>query len=343
MELNNKKIIVTFLMHLGDLILTTPFLHALRQAAPDSHITYLVDGKLKEVVENNPYIDEVWTIDKKGKDNNLKALYAMSKRISAGKFDVLINLHPNERCSFIDALADVPCKVGASHFLFRGFFHPWLKLNRHIHAADMYLEVLSRLGVDSLQHNGLEVYASQAAELFVKEYWRSEQVKPEDKLIGFNIGSAVVTKRWAPHNFAKVADVLAQEGYKTIFFGGTMDEELVREATSLMQSHPIIATGKFSLGQLADAMKRCAVIITNDSGPMHMAISQKVPIVALYGPSLTTLYGPYTDKAIIVKAIPPCNGCASGMKHQCADGRCMRDLQPEQVLEAVHQWLEKNI
>ena len=136
-ELAGKKIIVTFLMHLGDLTLTTPFLRVLRNAAPGSHITYLVDGKLQDVVLHNPNIDEVWTIDKKGKDNNLLALYSMSKRISAGKFDLLINLHPNERCSFITAFAHVPCKVGAAHFLFRPFFHPHLKLNRKLHVTGL--------------------------------------------------------------------------------------------------------------------------------------------------------------------------------------------------------------
>ena len=74
-ELAGKRIIVTFLMHLGDLTLTTPFLRVLRNAAPGSYITYLVDGKLQDVVLNNPNIDEVWTIDKKGKDNNLLALF----------------------------------------------------------------------------------------------------------------------------------------------------------------------------------------------------------------------------------------------------------------------------
>lgn len=340
MELDNKRIIVTFLMHLGDLILTTPFIHALRKAAPHAHITYLVDGKLKEVVDHNPYIDEVWTIDKKGKDNNIKALRAMSKRISEGNFDVLINLHPNERCSFIDAFAKVPVKVGASHFLFRGFFHPFLKLNRTIHAADMYLDVLKRIGVDDLANDGLEVFPSPENVEWVKKYWQDKGVQEGTKLIGFNIGSAVVTKRWPAKNFALVADTLAQEGYQTVFFGGKMDEELVKEATALMESKPIIATGDFTLGQLAAAMRSCSVIVTNDSGPMHMAISQKVPIVALYGPSLTHLYGPYTDKAIIVKAIPPCDGCKGGMKHQCDDLRCMRELKPEQVLEAVHTWLK---
>lgn len=339
MELDNKRIIVTFLMHLGDLILTTPFLHALRKAAPHSHIVYLVDEKLQEIVAHNPNIDEVWTIDKKGKDNNLKALMATAGRISRGKFDVLINLHPNERCSFIDAWAKVPMKVGASHLLFRAFFQKYMKLNRKIHAADMYLDVLKRLGVEDLSNNGLEVYPGPEAEQAAQEFWRQAGLKPEEKLIGFNIGSAVVTKRWAPERFAKVADTLAKEGYRTVFFGGPMDKELVDEAVAFMQSKPIIATGKLSLGVLAAAMGRCALIITNDSGPMHVAISRKVPIVAMYGPSHTDLYGPYTKKASIVRAIPPCDGCKKRMKHQCDDMRCMKDLSPEQVLKAAHLWL----
>ena len=338
-ELANKRIIVTFLMHLGDLILTTPFLYVLRRAAPGAHITYLVDEKLADIVRHNPNIDEVWTIDKKGKDNNIPSLLAMSSRISAGSFDVLINLHPNERCSFIDAFARVPLKLGASHFLFRTCFSPYIKLNRTIHAADMYLDVLAKIGVKNLKNNGLEVFPGDEDKAFVAGFWRSEQVKSEDKLIGFNIGSAVITKRWAPERFAKVADTLAQEGYRTVFFGGTMDADMVQEAAVLMQTKPIIATGKLKLGQLAAAMSRCSLIITNDSGPMHVAISQKVPIVAMYGPSHTDLYGPYTRKATVVRAVPPCDGCHKRMRHHCDDMRCMRELTVDQVLTAAHAWL----
>mgnify|MGYP002967856228 FL=1 len=116
------------------------------------------------------------------------------------------------------------------------------------------------------------------------EFWREHGVFASDKLVGFNIGSAVVTKRWAPERFAKVADILAEKGYKPVFFGGTMDEEMVQEAVSFMKTTPVVATGCFRIGELAAAMRRCSLVITNDSGPMHVAISQKVPIVAMYGP-----------------------------------------------------------
>ena len=118
-----------------------------------------------------------------------------------------------------------------------------------------------------------------------------------------------------------------------------MDEEMVQEAISFMKTTPVVATGSFTIGTLAAAMRRCSLIITNDSGPMHVAISQKVPIVAMYGPSSPKLYGPYTKDATIVTAQPPCQGCASGMKHKCDDMQCMTRLYVEQVIEAAEKIL----
>jgi heptosyltransferase-2 len=196
LDLNKRRIIVTFLMQLGDLILTPPFLHVLRKAAPDAHITYLVDEKLKEVVDNNPNIDEVLVIDKKGKDKSILALYKFAQTISRGNYDVLINLHPNERTSFLDFCAKVPIKVGFSHFLFRPFLTKVTPLNRKIHAADMYLDVLSQIGVKDLNNNGLEIFPSEDDKKAANDFWQEQQVAADDKLIGFNIGSAVKTKRW---------------------------------------------------------------------------------------------------------------------------------------------------
>lgn len=338
-ELNGKKILVTFLMHLGDLTLTTPFIHALRKAAPDAHITYLVDEKLKDVVLHNPYLDEVITIDKKGRDNSILGLMACARKLSSMNFDVLINLHPNERCSFICALTKCKLKTGTTHTIFKPMWDVFTPLNRKIHAADMYLDVLTQLGVKNLEHNGLEIFPSDEHFKNAEEFWRNHGVFCSDKLIGFNIGSAVVTKRWAPERFAQVADHFAEKGYKPVFFGGTMDEEMVQEAISFMKATPVVATGSFTIGTLAAAMRRCSLIITNDSGPMHVAISQKVPIVAMYGPSSPKLYGPYTKDATIVTAQPPCLGCASGMKHKCDDMQCMTRLYVEQVIEAAEKML----
>ena len=341
-ELNGKKILVTFLMHLGDLTLTTPFIHALRKAAPDAHITFLADEKLKDVVLHNPYLDEVITIDKKGRDNSILALMACARRLSKMDFDVLINLHPNERCSFICAMTKTKLRCGTAHTLFKPVWDVVTPLNRKLHAADMYLDVLTQLGVDKLEHNGLEIFPSQEHMAHAEEFWRDHGVFGSDKLVGFNIGSAVITKRWAPERFAQVADMLAAKGYKPVFFGGTMDEEMVQEAIGYMKTTPVVATGNFTIGSLAAAMRRCSLIITNDSGPMHVAISQKVTIVAMYGTSSPKLYGPYTKNATIVTALPPCPGRADGMKHKCSDMQCMTRLTVQQVVQAAEAMLQKH-
>ena len=102
-NLRKKKIIVTFLMHLGDLILITPFLQVLRRHAQGSDITLVVDEKVADVVRYNPDIDHVITVDKKGKDNSIGALWHIGRRLHQQHYDILINLHPNERTSFLAA------------------------------------------------------------------------------------------------------------------------------------------------------------------------------------------------------------------------------------------------
>lgn len=338
-ELNGKKILVTFLMHLGDLTLTTPFIHALRKAAPDAHITFLADEKLKDVVLHNPYLDEVITIDKKGRDNSILALVVCARKLSKMDFDVVINLHPNERCSFICALTKTKVRAGTAHPLLKFKWDVFTPLNRKIHAAEMYMDILKQLGVEEIEHNGLEIFPSEENKQLAEKFWRENGVFQTDKLVGFNIGSAVVTKRWASERFAQVADTLAAKGYKPVFFGGTMDEEMVQAAVSKMKTTPVVATGAFTIGTLAAAMKRCSLIITNDSGPMHVAISQKVPIVAMYGPSSPKLYGPYTKDAVVVTAVPPCTGCSGGMKHKCDDMQCMTRLTVQQVIEVAEKML----
>ena len=252
----------------------------------------------------------------------------------------MINLHPNERCSFIDALTSVKLRTGTTHTIFKWRWDVFTPLDRTMHAADMYLDVLKQLGVKDLTNNGLEIFPGERHVKEAADFWQAHGVTDKDKLIGFNIGSAVVTKRWAPERFAEVADHFANNGYKVVYFGGAMDEEMVQEAVSHMKTVPVIATGAFGIGGLAAAMRRCSLIITNDSGPMHVAISQKVPIVAMYGPSNPKLYGPYTKEAVIVTAQPPCLGCAGGMKHKCDDMQCMTRLTVAQVIEAAEKMLE---
>ena len=335
-----RTILVTFLMQLGDLILITPFLTALRRATPDAKITLLMDARWLDVMTGNPDVDEILTIDRKGKDNRLMALWRCSRKLKNRGFDLTINLNPSERCSFLAAFSGARYITGPTPRLFRLWFNRVLELDRKRHAADMYLDILTQMGVSSLSHDGLKIGILPEHEKEAEAFFNGK-ITESDKLVGFNIGSASATKCWLPERFAQVADQLASEGCKIVFFGSKTELDMVRSTTSLMKENAIIATGQFSVGGLTAALKRLTLLITNDSGPMHIAVSQKTPLVALYGPSKPELYGPYVfSGATVVQADPLCMGCKDRMKHKCNDMRCMNDLTTRQVLDATYRTLK---
>lgn len=342
-NLRNKNIVVTFLMHLGDLILITPFLQVLRRHAVGSEITLVVDEKLADVVRYNPNIDHLVTVDKKGKDNSVKALWHIGRTLHENHYDILINLHPNERTSFLAAVIQAKEFDGMSHFLFRPLMDRYTHLDRiHLHAADMYINVLEQMGIDDRQNEGLQFFTCPQWEQQATDFYAAGGVTAAERLIGFNIGSAVPQKRWPPRRFAAVADYFSEQGFRCVFFGGTMDLDMVREATGLMKHTPLVATGKFSLGELAAAIHRCALFITNDSGPMHVAVSQKVPVVALYGPSNPKFYGPYTDKAIVLESTDHYE-VGKSMKKIIKEGKYkgISVISTSQVVEAAEELLQK--
>jgi heptosyltransferase-2 len=262
--------------------------------------------------------------------------------LRARDFDYLICLNPSERCSFLSAFSGAKYKAGAPHRLFKLFFDEPLRLNRGLHAAEMYLEVLRRLGIAAPAEAGLKIIPPAAGEKQAAEFFAARSLAPGDQIAGFNIGSAAAAKRWRPERFALVADHLAKKGFKTIFFGSAAELPIVEQTVAAMKTRPVVATGKLTVGALVAAIRRTDLFVTNDSGPMHIAVSQKVPVAALYGPSKPELYGPYkAERAAVIMADPPCPGCRDRMKHQCADLRCMNDLTAEQVIAAVDQLADK--
>ena len=257
-ELNGKKILVTFLMHLGDLTLTTPFIHALRKAAPDAHITMLVDEKLKDVVLFNPYLDEVVTIDKKGRDNSILSLWACSRHLSKLDFDVLINLHPNERCSFIDAMTSVKLRTGTTHKIFKWFWDVFTPLDRSMHAADMYLDVLQQLGVQNLSNNGLEIFPGEEHFLEAELFWQEQNITDQDKLIGFNIGSAYRLNAGRRNVLLRLQIFLRPRGIKQYFLAGQWMKRWLRKQQVICKRGRLLQQ---DILLLAGWPLQCAVVV----------------------------------------------------------------------------------
>ncbi len=365
-----QNILVINLMHLGDLMLVTPVLRTLRTNYPKARISLLADEKLGDIVRYNRHIDECLLIDKKGRDDHADSFFRFILGIREKHFDLVINLHRNERASAIAAFSGAGKIVGYSKPGFSLFFDKvlpnpsiahhvpdgllsWIGLrkNRYVpgwkHQVHAHFDVLQQgLGITTLDDGGLEMWLSEEMEHQAEALWR-EKFSPEDKVVAFNIGASWKTKRWLDASFAQCADLLLEDGYGIAFLGGPMDREIVENCISQMKHKDSrklnVFTGRVGLGVLGGILERCVLFLTTDSGPMHVGVAMNVPIVTMFGASPVPGFYPYDGKDILLRSPEPCQPCGI---HECPRQgdeymACMKRISVETVMYYVRELLEQ--
>lgn len=342
--MTKQKILVINLMHIGDLLLVTPVLRTLRTNYPDAHIALLADAKLADLVKYNHNIDELISIDKKGYHNKLATYLQFVKGIRQQNFDMVINLHANERASFIAALSGAKKIVGYATFGLGIFFDQVIENRKAIkHQVHAHFDVLREtLGITKFDDRGLEMWLDDAAEQRAGVIWQEAFPRIQGKVIGLNIGASWETKRWRKEYYAQLADELLDKGYGVAYYGGPMDVGIVEETIALMRNkkHELLATftGKMTLLELAALLKKCNVLVTNDTGPMHVAVAMNVPLVSMFGPSPVPGFYPYSETSIVIKSPMPCHPCG---KHQCpTKHECMWQIHVDTVMKYTIEQLE---
>ena len=362
MTIMYKKILVINLMHLGDLMLVTPTLRTLRKNFPAAHIALLADKKLGDLVTLNKNIDECILIDKKGIDNNIVSFTKFILKIREKNFDLVINLHRNERASALAAFSGAKKIVGYSKPFFSMFFDKVMlnpSIARHIkhgfkteyvpgsqHQVKSHFDVLREaLGITDFDDGGLEMWISDETKLAAEKIF-NENFPPDTKVIAFNIGASWITKRWLDEYFANCADNLINRGYGVAFLGGTMDEEIVTACVGKMRekNNPLlkIFTGKFTLAMVAGFLDKCVLFLTTDSGPMHIGVARNIPIVTMFGASPVPGFYPYDAKDILIKSPEPCHPCGQHTCPRSGDDNlaCMKKIHVDIVMKYVDELLE---
>ena len=342
------NILVIHLMHLGDLMLGTPVLAALRQQYPAARITLLADKKLADVVAANEHLDECLLIDKKGADGGILGILRYAMRLRKNHYDLVINLHRNERSSALAALSGGRRIVGYAKPGFAlAFDHVSPSQNQVMHEVHSHYAALRAAGVLHADGTaGLEMWIPPAAKEEAERLWQAH-FAPTDKVIAINIGASWATKRWSDAYFAVVADTYLRRGYHIAVMGGPMDREMVEECRARMEErehpHLHIFTGQVSLGVLAGLLSRCILFITTDSGPMHVGVAMHVPVICMFGSSPIPGFYPYDARSISVRAPVSCHPCRihecplAGEEHMM----CMKRMPPDLILQYADQILRE--
>jgi heptosyltransferase-2 len=326
----------------GDTILSYPTVQKIKTIFPHSHLAILVPSHLSDLWKTFPYVDEIITFQKKQGLGSFLEDLDLSHSLRKRRFDLAIILPRSFRSAFLVYLARVPIRIGyqdegRSLFLTHGILRKGEILHQHrIH----YYEKL----VDSVG----KVEATPSPQIFLREEdrgWAEETLKglgflDGRPLMGMNPGATYgLAKCWYPDRFGELGKRVAKKWKAGILIFGKKEEgSMAREILKYLEGGAVDFTGKTNLLQLAALLERCRLIVTNDTGTMHVAAAVNTPVVALFGSTNPVTTGPWGDGHVVIRKDVPCSPC---MKRICpTDHRCMELIIVEEVEKAVNKKLE---
>ncbi|MBN1592742.1 MAG: lipopolysaccharide heptosyltransferase II [Candidatus Coatesbacteria bacterium] len=345
-ELHPKRVLVVKTHAIGDLLMVTPSIVALKQLLPDSHIAVLSGSWSAEILEGNPSVDEVIVFpDELIFNHSIAGLLKLARKLAAERFDLAAIFQPSAPVQAIVALAGVPVRVGfdldGSGFSLTMHL-PWSP-NSERFIGDNYMDLPRALGFEGATPDSVLVLSDVERQLAFEKFLAPETSR-KNKLIavcpggGKNPRDDVGAKRWSADRFAQVARKLAQEtGARVLVLGGKSDEVFLDAVMDRLPFKGIRPQGT-SLRELACLISFCSLLITNDSAPVHIAAALKVPCVTIYGPSNPLAVGPRIPTHFVVTSPVNCSPCYSNEKFPgCKDPLCMKDIPTEVVLDSARK------
>lgn len=332
------NILIVNVNWVGDVLFSTPAIRAIRQHYPDAYIACMVVPRCKEILELNPNLNELIIYDE---DEVHKSLLGKLKLISTLKkrhFNTVFLFHRSLTRTLMVALSGIHERVGI-YTPKRGFLltKKVKPLSQDVHKVEQFLNIVRAKGIKPTSKN-LELFIGEDDELYAEELLKSEGVKKGELMIVLNPGGNWDLKRWPAENFAQVGNRLA-EIYKAriLITGADKDMGLGKDISSMMRNKPILTCGKTTLRQLAAILRRTNLVISNDSGPMHIAVSQGAKTIALFGPTNPKITGPYGDgRYVVIHKTLEKLGCKVPCYNlNCEDNACMKAITVEDVIREV--------
>jgi ADP-heptose:LPS heptosyltransferase len=350
-----KKIIIINLTRMGDILQTSPLMAALKEKYPESTLTLLANSAFSEICRGIPFIDEVITFNMKGfRERMIKDEYSLVanylfledfiSRIDKKKYDLAINLTHSPASALISSLIHADEVRGFSvdsegHRVIR---HPWMRYFFNVvpnraynpyHIADIYLKI----GEVVPEEKGLFFRISEEDEKSIECLMNSMGIEKGTILVGFQLGASKTDRRWPLSYFTDLAKMIINTfDAKIVLFGSDAETDLAEEFEGLSRIKTINLTGKTSLGELAAVLKRCSLLISNDTGPLHMATAVGTKTIGLFSVNAHhTETGPYGEGHYVLEAELPCLPC--GYDVECRDMQCKYIIKPEAVFEIVKE------
>jgi heptosyltransferase-2 len=344
-----RKILVRSTNWIGDAIISLPALEALRRQFPESEIVLLSKPWVSEVYWHYPAMLRQMLYDPAEKHGGLRGLGRLVDDLRAEHFDLAILFQNAFQAAWIAWRSHIPARVGYARDG-RGFLlsNPVDVPPRgaYGHEAYYYLNLLFRAGlierpepVKPLEESRLVMREAELS--WAEKRLQSLRLDGPRFLVGIHPGASFgPAKRWLPERFAAFAD-LAIGGLRAdvLIFGSAAEVPLAEEIARSMKRAPAVLAGKTTLTQTMALLAHCQLVVTNDSGPMHLAAALGLPQVAVFGSTNERATGPLNLHARVVKRPVSCSPC--GLRTCPIDFRCMQGVTAEMVFEAAMEVVDR--
>lgn len=335
---------------IGDTVMATPFLRALRRGFAGAHVAGILKPNVAPTLDGGPWLDERILFDPKSRTPEHRT-QSLLRRLRAGRFDLAVLLPNSFRSAALAWWAGIPRRIG----YVRGG-RGWLLTDRLIPPRDgrgdytptpivgYYLAIARLLGcpIDSVR---TELFTTEAEEQAADLVWARLGLSGR-RVVCLNTGGAFgPAKSWPPEHFTTLARRLVEETGVAVLVVCGPAERAVARAIAARADHPgvvSLAEGPLSLGLTKASIRRSALLVTTDSGPRHFAAALDVPVVSLFGPTHIAWTRTYHPSAVHLRLPVPCGPCQKGV---CPLGhhRCMRELDPDAVFSAARRLLRQRV
>ncbi|HYM89251.1 MAG TPA: lipopolysaccharide heptosyltransferase II [Nitrospiraceae bacterium] len=327
---------------LGDAVMCEPALRGLRKLFPDAQIALLVKPAVADLFMGHSALTRVLTYDTKGRHAGLSGKWALAGQLRRQGFDLAVLFQNAFEAAFLTFLAGVPRRYGyATDGRSLLLSDPVAAPDRRtlVHQVRYYWELLKPLGLTG-DPSAPELVVFPEEEQAMAGRFAQGGLTATDVVVGINPGSTYGgAKRWLPERFAEVTERLCrtiresrEQQAGVVIFGAKGEEQLGREIAARLSSRSLILSGATTIRELMAAVKRCAMLLTNDTGPMHIASAFQVPVVAIFGPTDWRTTSPFGSPHTIVRQPVDCAPC---LLRECPiDHRCMTRVTVDQVYDA---------
>jgi lipopolysaccharide heptosyltransferase II len=330
MNQNPQNILIIKPGAMGDLLQLTPTIRGLRKRFPQARIDIMVGNRASiDLFRHHPDIADVLVYDRHGEHRSFKALLSLWKQIRSRSYNLVINFQRSNLKTWFLTSAALPCRILVYH----------KTRTRVIHAVLDHLKTVKPLGIYP-DGDKLDLYLAEEHRSYATALFESHGL---DKLpvVALNPGASHPVNRWSTAQFAALADRISNElNAAAIIVGGGGDTPLAHDIDRLSSSHPLVLTGTTTLLQLGAVLEKSALLISGDTGPMHMATAVQTPVIALFGAADPARTGPTGNGNKVLQAVDlACVPCRSRKCNNSNNMECMERITVNDVFEATKEML----